>query len=61
MDAASGACGDWRRDPDGNDGDTGALIGSCSKNSEENGSEKLPSPGDEVKGVRPMKMSERIE
>ena len=32
-----------------------------SKNSGENGSEKLPSPGDEVKGVRPMKMSERIE
>ena len=32
-----------------------------SKNSEENGSEKLPAAVDEVKGFRPMKMSERIE
>ena len=25
VDAASGARGDWRRDPDGNDGDAGAV------------------------------------
>ena len=27
MDAASGARGDWHRDPDGDDGDAGVVIG----------------------------------
>ena len=31
-----------------------------SKNSDENGGEKLPAPGDDV-NVKPMKMSEKIE
>ena len=26
VDAASGAGGDWRRDPDGDDGDAGVVI-----------------------------------